>query len=207
MTMLAGAALLLGACTSDGDETTSPESGDPSTPPASVATPVDGSPDPAGGGIEPANPESPPKGTLASGSGSVELGLGSYCWSPPASSGQPALCADAIGIITGVEDLTVEAGETLVIAGEAGTLPWPPMTIAQASLWLATDEPIDEEAEFRAWQPQDDVVTLETHEEIGGHSIVLPADLEPGTYVFTIQYTAGADRGSDANYGAVLIVE
>jgi len=36
---------------------------------------------------------------------------------------------------------------------------------------------------------------------------VLPDDLAPGTYILGIGYTAGPDRGSDAMYGAVLVVE
>lgn len=208
--LLAGASLLLAACADTEDDNGADES--TGTPVPEITAPVTGtpaaSPDPAGGGgIEPANPDSPPEGTLASSGDSVELGLGSYCWSPPTSSGQPALCADAIGVITAPDDLVVEPGETLTIAGEAGTLPWPPMMIANATLWLADGEPVMEEADFRAWHPQDDAVTLETHEEIGEHSIVLPDDLEAGTYVLTIQYTAGPDRGSDATYGAVLVVE
>lgn len=208
--LLAGAALILGACTNtdedvDGAATPVPEVTAPTT-----GTPED-APGPAGGGIEPANPKAPPEGTLASGSGSVELGLGSYCWSPPAASGQPALCADAIGVITAVDDLTVEPGETLTIAGEAGTLSWPPMTIADATLYAALDEPVDSQPDFRAWQPQGTVshgeIVLETHEEIGEHSIVLPHNLEPGRYILAVNYTAGPDRGSDAMYGAVLLVE
>ncbi len=203
--LLAGASLLLAACAPDTEDGGGTNVG---LPPEQVITSVDDSRDPAGdGGIEPANPDSPPEGTLASAGGTVDLGLGSYCWSPPTGSGQPAMCADAIGVISAPDDLVVEPGETLTIAGEAGSLPWPPMTIANATLWLADGEPVTEHDDFRAWHPQDDAVTLETHEEIGEHSIVLPDDLEAGTYVLTLQYTAGPDRGSDATYGAVLVVE
>ena len=150
--LLAGAALILSACTEDGGEDTSENVTGTPIPEATASTTgtPDDAPDPAGGGIEPANPDAPPDGTLASGSGSVALGLGSYCWSPPGGSGQPAMCADAIGIITDTQNLTVEAGETLTIAGEAGTLPWPPMTIAQATLYVGLDEPVESQADFRA---------------------------------------------------------
>ncbi len=211
--LLAGTALILGACTDDSGEDTSDDS--TGTPVPEVTAPTTGTPgetpNPGGGDIEPANPESPPEGTLASGSGSVKLGLGSYCWSPPTGSGEPGLCADAIGIITAPDDLTVEAGETLTIAGEAGTLPWPPMTIAHATLYTAPGDPVDSGSDFRAWRPQDTVshgeIVLETSEEIGEHSIMLPDDLERGTYILSLSYTAGPDRGSDAMYGAVLSVE
>lgn len=207
--LFAGAALILSACTDDSGEDTSDDG--TGTPLPEVTTPTTGMPDdapnPAGGDIEPATPESPPEGTLTSGSGSVGLGLGSYCWSPPTGSGEPGLCADAIGIITAPDDLTVEAGETLTIAGEAGTLPWPPMTIASATLWPAPAEPVEAQADFRAWRPEAGEMSLDTHEEIGTHTIVLPDDLEPGTYILAVGYTDGPDRGSDAMYGAVIVVE
>jgi hypothetical protein len=201
---LAGAALILGACTS-GDNGDAEGDGAGGIPPT-VITSVTDSRDPAGGGIEPANPDAPPQGTLASSSDRVPLGLGSYCWSPPAATGQPAMCADAIGIITATEDLDAAPGEVLTIAGEAGTLPWPPMTIAHAALWPAPAEPFDAQPAFRAWHPDGDEVVVETREEIGEHSILLPADLEPGRYILVLNYTAGPDRGSDATYGAVIVI-
>lgn len=217
-----GAMLVLGvACTDDsadedttGDETSTPTATSESTPDpmSTVIATVEDSRDNAGGDIEPATPDAPPEGTLASGSGEVELGLGSYCWSPPTSSGNPAICADAIGIITSTSDLTVSAGETLTIADEEpGTLPWPPLAIRSASLTEAPGEPIQSEADYRAWQPEggfESGVDLETDSsEIGTHTIALPEDLEPGRYLLAIFYTAGQDRGSDATYGAILTVE
>src|SRR5690606_65261 len=119
------------------------------TPPDAGSDGADGGA--AGGGIQPATPDAPPEGTLTSGGGSVPLGLGTYCWSPPTGSGNPGLCVDAVGIITAPDDLAVSPGETLTIEGEAGTLPWPPMTIARATLYPASDEPVDERADWRAW--------------------------------------------------------
>jgi len=209
---LLGATLVLGAACSDSsdDDTTATSTPDPLS--TVIATVEDSRDNPAGGGIEPANPISPPEGTLAAVSGEVRLGLGSYCWSPPEGVGAPAMCADAIGIITSTSDLTVGAGEILIIADdEPGTLPWPPMAIASATLFTATDEPIAAGAEYRAWQPDgqfEDGVDLETDSsEIGAHTITLPGDLEPGRYLLSVFYTAGPDRGSDASYGAILIVE
>lgn len=218
---LLGAMLVLGvACTDDStdEDTTGDEAGSPtatgtpdpmSTVIATVETTGGGA---AGGDIEPATPDSPPEGTLASASGEVQLGLGSYCWSPPTGSGNPALCVDAIGIITGTSDLTVEPGETLAIADEEpGTLPWPPLEIQSATLTEAPGEPIQSEADYRAWQPEggfEGGVDLQVDSsEIGAHTITLPEDLEPGRYLMSIFYTAGADRGSDATYGAILVVE
>jgi hypothetical protein len=210
---LLGATLVLGVACSDtdeGDDTTATSTPDPMS--TVIATVDDSRDDATDGDIEPATPDAPPQGTLASASGEVDLGLGSYCWSPPTSSGEPSLCADAIGIITGTSDLTVEAGETLTIAdAEPGTLPWPPLAIDSATLWMAPDEPISAEADFRAWQPEgqiEDGIDLEADSsEIGSHTVTLPADLEPGRYLLSIFYTAGPDRGSDATYGAILIVE
>src|SRR5690606_10704986 len=75
---LAAVSLLLVAC----EGTDAADEGTATPAPTVTATPTL---DPAGGGgIEPANPEAPPEGVLNSGSGSVPLGLGTYCWSPPA---------------------------------------------------------------------------------------------------------------------------
>src|SRR5690606_16765939 len=103
----------------------------------------------AGVGTESATPEDPPQGVLVAEDAEVALGLGSYCWSPPSASGQQALCADALGVITGIEDLPTNAGATLTVKGE---LALPPMTIGEASLWIAPDEPAAEGDEFRAWE-------------------------------------------------------
>ncbi len=210
---LLGATLMLGAACSDADErdeATATSMPDPMS--TVIATVEDSRDNPAGGGIEPATPDSPPEGTLASGSGEVDLGLGSYCWSPPTGSGEPSVCADSIGIITSTSDLTIEAGETLTIAdAEPGTLPWPPLAIDSATLWAAPAEPIAAEADYRAWQPEgqfeDGIDLAVDSSEIGSHTITLPGDLEPGRYLLSVFYTAGPDRGSDATYGAILIVE
>ena len=206
---LLGATLVFGtACNSDNDEGATPTGGTPD-PLSTVIATVEDSRD-STGGIEPANPEAPPQGTIASAAGEVHLGLGSYCWSPP--GGNPGICADSIGIITAPSDLTVEAGETLAIADEEpGTLPWPPLAIDSATLWLAPDEPIQSEADYRAWRPDagfEGGTNLATDSsEIGSHTITLPDDLEPGRYLLSILCTAGPDRGSDATYGAILVVE
>lgn len=207
--VFAGSMLILGvACNSDDEASTPTATPTASETPASTETPPS-SGGGAAGGIEPANPDAPPQGTVASASGEVDLGLGSYCWSPPASSGNPALCADAIGIITATADLVVEPGEVLTIADdEPGTLPWPPMAIDTATLYTLDGEPVAQEADFRAWQPGEGGTNLDTDSsEIGAHTITVPADLEPGRYLLAVFYTAGPDRGSDATYGAVLVVE
>lgn len=205
MLALAALALVLAACNGD-DAGTPAADGTPTSVPTEIAT-VQDSRDPAGGGIEPATADEPPPGTLVSEAGSVELGLGSYCWSPPLLSGNPAVCADAIGIITSPEDLTAAAGETLRITGEPGTLPWPPMTIEAATLWPAPEEPIDTGAGYRAWQPDGDGQKLDTEETTGEHRVTLPDDLAPGRYLLSLFYSAGENRGSDAMYGALIVIE
>ena len=207
---LLGATMLFGVACSDSD-TSEEATNSPTSMPTEIVT-VEDSRDSDPTNIEPANPDSPPEGTIASASGEVELGLGTYCWSPPAASGNPAVCADAIGIITSPSDLTVEAGEVLTIADdEPGTLPWPPLTIDNATLWPAPPEPIQSDETYRAWQPDggyEGGTELATDSsEIGSHTITLPSDLEPGRYLLTVHYTAGPDRGSEATYGAILVIE
>ncbi|MCK9493869.1 MAG: hypothetical protein M0R75_00045 [Dehalococcoidia bacterium] len=207
-----GAMLVVGvACSDDsGNEdgpTSTPTSTSTGTPEATATeTPQTTGGGAAGGGIEPANPEEPPTGALVSEGGEVDLGLGTYCWSPPAGSGAFAGCADMIGIITGTEDLAVTAGEVLTVTGD---LTWPPMTIAYAQLRPApADTVVPAEGDFRAWSPEAEPTELEF--EAGApdeHTITLPADLEPGRYLLAVNYTAGEGRGSEATYGAILVVE
>lgn len=196
MVALAGMTLLLAAC----DNTDA--AGDPTTTPTATATADEAAGGAAGGGIEPANPEAPPEGVLNSGSGSVPLGLGSYCWSPPTGSGQPALCVDALGITTAPDDLVVKAGEDLTVTGDEITLP--PMSIAYATLYPASAEPVASGDDFRAWTPDS---MNEVALEFGDDVISLPDDLEPGRYLLAVNYSAGPDRGSEATYGAILVVE
>jgi len=189
-------ALLGAACNSAGADAT------PGGLPTAIATVVDSRDnDPTNGsGIEPANPDAPPTGEIGDGSTSTALGLGSYCWSPPAASGNPSICADAIGIITTHDELAVSAGAELTVTGD---LSWPPMRIEYAMLWAISGAPVDEGDDYRAWHPGEDSVNL-VH---GEHSVTLPAELEPGEYVLAINYSAGPDRGSEATYGVVLIIE
>lgn len=201
--LIAGATLLLVGC--EGSDAASEP--DPTSTPSVISTVEDSRDDSPtnGGGSEPANPDAPPAGTLGSASGNVALGLGSYCWSPPQASGNPAVCADAIGIITAPSDLVVTPGETLTVTGD---LSWPPMSIATASLWLAPDETDAGNDEFRAWRPEGAMQTLQADSStIKEHTVTLPEDLAPGRYLLALSYTAGPDRGSDAMYGAILIVE
>lgn len=199
---LAAASLLLAAC--DGTDAADDGAGTP--PPTVTGTPeASPTPDAAGGGTEPANPEEPPAGFLNSGSGSVPLGLGSYCWSPPTGSGKPALCVDKIGIITASDDLVVEAGEDLLVTGDdRNEITLPPLSIAYAILYDAPDAPAAEEAGFRAWTPDS---MSERMLEFGDDVVSLPNDLEPGRYLLAVNYSAGPERGSEATYGAILVVE
>lgn len=153
-----------------------------------------------GGGITSPTPEQPPRGVLVAESASVPLGLGSYCWSPPSDSGRPALCADALGIITGIEDLPTRAGATLSVTGALATLP---MIMRDVSLWIAPEAPAAEGDDFRAWE----AVSPARAVTAADHTLSLPSNLEKGRYLLMVRYAAGADGGSEATYGAVLVIE
>ncbi|MCK9486183.1 MAG: hypothetical protein M0R73_05685 [Dehalococcoidia bacterium] len=161
----------------------------------------------AGGGIEPANPEEPPQGILNSGAGSVPLGLGTYCWSPPTGGGRTAMCVDKLGIITAPDNLVVQPGEHLTVSGDEILMP--PMSIGYAYLNPTSAEPIASGEDFRAWSS---VSTEEwaikfTDNQSGEDVLTLPDDLAPGRYILAVNYSAGPDRGSEATYGAILVVE
>ncbi len=210
---LAGLSLLLAACddtdAAGDDPTTTPSPTPTATASGTPDTPTPGSDTggAAGGDIEPANPEEPPEGVLNAGSGSVPLGLGTYCWSPPTGSGKPALCVDKIGLITSPGDLVVQPGEDLTVTGDEILMP--PMTIAYAYLYPAPADPLDAGEEYRAWTPDSmNEHTIEfSDRDFEADILTLPADLEPGRYLLAVNYTAGPDRGSEATYGAILVVE
>ncbi|MEE8337773.1 MAG: hypothetical protein V3R95_06910 [Dehalococcoidia bacterium] len=65
----------------------------------------------SGGG--PADFDEPPEAVARSGSTSVPMGLGSYCW----RSGDVGICADSPGIVTGTVELEVGRGESVTIGG------------------------------------------------------------------------------------------
>jgi hypothetical protein len=54
----------------------------------------------------------PPDAAAAAGSVSVPMGTGTYCWTQP---GVPGLCRDMQGPITGVRELQVQRGATVVV--------------------------------------------------------------------------------------------
>ncbi|GMU41625.1 MAG: hypothetical protein AMXMBFR23_24910 [Chloroflexota bacterium] len=197
--IIGAGALLLAACSSTADGTPAPSpTQDPATVIVATNTPAPGL-DPAGGGISPATPDEPPGGTFEVGGAAHPLGLGSYCWSPPQGSGNPAVCADAIGYITPVSDTAVTPGDTLEVTGG---LAMAPIEIVTARLWLAPEAPVHAGAEFRAWHPGDDAVAL----TVDGTSIRLPADLEAGAYLLVVDIIS-IDPSSSAAYGAILTVE
>lgn len=200
LSVLGAGALLLAACSSAADDGTPAPSPtqDPATVIVATNTPTPGL-DPAGGGISPATPDEPPVGTFEVGGTAHPLSLGSYCWSPPQGGGQPAVCADAIGYITPVSDTAVQPGDTLEVTGG---LAMAPIEIVTARLWLAPDAPVHAGADFRAWHPGDDAVTL----EVDGTSVQLPADLEAGEYLLVIDIIS-IDPSSSAAYSAILTVE
>lgn len=200
LAILGAGALLLAACSSAADgETPAPSpTQDPATVIVATNTPAPGL-DPAGGGISPATPDEPPIGTFEVGGTSHSLGLGSYCWSPPRASGQPAVCADAIGYITPVSNTVVQPGDTLEVTGG---LAMAPIEIVSARLWVAPEAPVHAGADFRAWQPGDEAAAL----TVDGTSVRLPADLEAGEYLIVIDIIS-IDPTSSASYSAVLTVE
>lgn len=54
----------------------------------------------------------PPPAAATSGAATLQLGLGTYCWSEPGKSG---VCADAIGPVTATQPLTVARGATITV--------------------------------------------------------------------------------------------
>ena len=138
----------------------------------------------------------PPPLVAAADGNSRALGLYSSCWS--AAEG-PALCVDAIGIVTVNAALLLARGERLTITGTVG--------LAGAESVLAAVRPVvgDPIEELRngllAWRlPPGTPLAV----DLDADSIRFDVDLEPGRYVLTffMRFPQG-----DASYGLLLEVE
>ncbi len=162
-----------------------------SLPPV-VATAVGGStPTPTGAG-------EPPGGSASAGGATVALGLGSYCWTPPAG---PGLCADAVGIVTAPGSLAVAAGGSL---GLGGPLLAATVEARSATAWPRPDAPVASGDDWAAWTPWSAGVgttgeTLAVDLEAGTPA----APAAPGRYLVSLAVTFPQ---GDALYGLLLDV-
>jgi hypothetical protein len=167
-------------CSDDGGEA------DAGTPPTqSVAegeTPQPGPPGPAF--------EQPPGTTASSGGTSVEMGVGTYCWT--------TMCVDKIGPITR-GTLAIASGDEVVIAVPDGA---PPLNEVNAQAFPAANPEEFDNGET-AWQPDfsfDGTLTAERD----GDEVRVEATLEPGTWVLVVGMFF---KGGDVQYSVVLEVE
>ena len=211
---VAALALALGAACSGGDE---PTVGADDVTPSEVGADIvaTGKVEPDGSGVGGRGPlfditstetgredlggslDQPPALTASAGAASLALGLGTYCWTPPAG---PALCADAFGIITGSAALPASSGEAVTVSGA--------FSVSGASVvtgWAIPRpaEPLADGDDWLAWSPFDhDPVTLEIVQS--GDELTFDAALPPGRYVVALflDFTQG-----DASYGLLLDVQ
>ncbi len=223
ITLGAAGALLLGACTDNGDA----GNADPTTTATATASPTATESTNGGGGMTTVSPTAAPTETATaevsptpddgtpvtsrppdldatSDGESVAAGLGTYCWTPPEGSGQPGLCADAIGIITTEDALAASPGAAVVLeASEADALA--SATAVNVQVWPRDElgDPISSGDWGVAWNPGTAQAT------------VVDATLADGTIAFTAPEGAGAYivglfvtfENGDAMYGLQLEVE
>ena len=159
---------------------------DPGTPPTQSVTegetPQVGAPGPAF--------EEPPGTTASSGGTSVEMGVGTYCWT--------TMCVDKIGPITR-GTLTVASGDEVVIAVPDGA---PPLNEVSVQAFPAANPEEFDNGET-AWQPDfnfDGTLTSKRDRD----EVRVEATLEPGTWVLVVGMFF---ESGDVQYGVVLEVE
>ena len=193
---LAAAALtvaaLLAAC--DSNEASPDGSPSPTATPTTTATPT-----PTSTGETPGHPTvddtKPPVLVATSGSGSVPLGVGTYCW----TSATGGLCVDYVGIVTVRDALLAAAGSVIDIDASELTVDG-----VVATAWPLPVEPVwDEDGQATiAWSPGEDEGVAPVLAVADGH-ISFEADLPPGDYlvVFFVQVPGG-----DVSYGLQLTV-
>jgi hypothetical protein len=169
-----------------------PTEGFPLDPDATI---VDSGTDAAGaGGLD--DGTTPP--TLVAGTDTVatRAGLGTYCW----SGAEVGICADSIGIISGVGTLPIAGGESVTLSGDlAGVV----IETVTARAWpLSEVELIEQGNDFVAWSPQGTALAIAV--VVDDEGFVLTPGLPQGDYLVSVRVLA--DRG-DAQYGILLKVD
>ena len=196
------AAALLVACGDDDPDGATAPPGDTGANGATATTePAEGtstSTVEAGGGgtnTPPAPPSFPtsdePPVTTASANGqSVEMSIGTYCWT--------RMCVDKIGVPTQAI-LTLAAGDTVSVAIPGGA---PPLREASANAFEAlTSMPLDGGGEIWPYPgaPGDDLDYAVTQD-----GVEVTVDLPPGRYVLAVGMFF---ESGDAIYGVLLDVQ
>jgi hypothetical protein len=132
----------------------------------------------------------PPGTTATANAKTVEMGIGTYCWT--------TMCVDKIGPVT-KGTLQVSPGDTITIAVPQGT---PPLREVHASAYEAgTPALVDNGDEIWSHPPTDSTdLAASTPNPT---SIDVEVDLAPGKYVLTIFM---AFEPGDVVYGVILEV-
>lgn len=161
---------------------------------APIDTPADGSSGSTGAGPSSAPPipdfEQPPATTASANGATVEMGIGTYCWT--------VMCVDKIGVPT-KGTLTVNRGDTVSIAVPSDA---PALREAGATVFEATQaQPLDDGSEIWPYpgNPGEDIEV-----EVVGDTVEVTADLAPGRYVLSLgmYFETG-----DVIYGVLLEVQ
>ncbi len=141
----------------------------------------------------------PPAAIATTGSASVDMGLGSYCW----TSGSRGLCSDWFGIRTGTVDLAVGRGEAVTIGG---ALAQTEFAVEEARIGPVEGEPADEGEDWLVWTSVSgdwpgEWSALEFH--VVDEGIRLMTELPAGRYLVSLSLRF--PQGS-ASYGLILDV-
>jgi hypothetical protein len=172
-------AALLGAC-SDSEGAEPGATGAPSEPTL-----------PAGSGANPPAgiPLADVPGTTATANGkTVEMGIGTYCWT--------SMCVDKTGAVT-KGALDVSRGDIVEVAVPQGT---PPLREISATAFQA-GTPVNGDNGEQIWPFNSDTRDLSTGRD--GTKVEVDVDLPPGTWILTVGMYF--ERG-DIAYGVVLNV-
>lgn len=179
---LAGAALVLGACT-DGDE--ADDNLDPTVPPTVVST-LPAAPSSAPTVLPTRDPESerPPAALVNIGGESHEMSTGTYCWD--------GVCADAVGLITPLDSFGVAPGAEMALDGPIRE---ERLTDIQWMLYPAEGDPLHSGENWQAFTPEGGI------ELDGEETAAIPADAAPGRYVLGVSVW---QDGLDVHYALLI---
>jgi hypothetical protein len=197
--LIAATALIVG-CTDELDddndgllEPTPAATTAPADTPAATPTATD-TPDATGANTQ------PPEGEIEVNGQVYDLGIGSFRWG---AEGSDAVEQEAMGVVVMTEAVRVSAGDDITIRFlEGGLMGDADVEIRDVRLFEA-GEPVEEGIDWVAFERPFDAMGLDLGDD-AEHTITLPDDLEPGTYVLEIEVESGDDN--KATYGVLLEV-
>jgi hypothetical protein len=164
------------ACSSEGDAAEPPKDESRATPSIAI--------------------DKPPAATATLGSQTLQMGVGTYCWS---SGSAPGMCVDMAGPVTGPQELVVTAGTEVTVVTQ---FPAADIESADVAALVPQGQPTRGSNCEMNWSfPPRDRIPLTSN--VDASDVRFNATLAPGRYIVTAFLKAPQ---GDVSYGIVIDV-